>query len=153
MKFDITVVKKSFGRCLVSHGKKKKFFDSFYDRFLDSDPEIKEKFAKTDFSKQKNALKHGISMVIAFAESNDDLAENVLKNIRTSHSKEHLNVTRRHYDIWLKCLQETLKEYDSQYDKQIAASWTILISHTVDFLTQEEEFDLEEFLSLGDLKL
>jgi hemoglobin-like flavoprotein len=74
---DIESIKKSYGRCLVSHGGKKKFFDHFYEIFLVSDPEVTEMFSRVDIAKQQVAIKRGISMMIMYAEDPESMAENL----------------------------------------------------------------------------
>ncbi|MDA0841502.1 MAG: hypothetical protein O2857_27390, partial [Planctomycetota bacterium] len=52
----------SYGRCCLSDG----FLDSFYEIFLDSSPEVRAKFAQTDFVQQKRALLKSLVFVIMF---------------------------------------------------------------------------------------
>lgn len=47
------IVMQSYGRCCASDG----FFDSFYDHFLASSPEVRDKFANTHMPGQKLLLR------------------------------------------------------------------------------------------------
>lgn len=134
MSVDIDSIKKSYGRCLVSHGGKKKFFDHFYEIFLASDPEIEKMFSQVDFAKQQVAIKRGISMMIMYAENNDSMAESVLKGIRKSHSTDKLYVTARHYKIWEDCLIASLKDFDTEFSDEVEANWRSLVQETVSYL-------------------
>lgn len=134
MSVDIESIKKSYGRCLVSHGGKKKFFDRFYETFLASDPEVSEMFSRVDIAKQQVAIKRGISMMIMYAEDPDSMAESVLKGIRKSHSSDKLYVTARHYKIWEDCLMESLKEFDGEFSDELENNWRNLVQETVSYL-------------------
>lgn len=57
------IVMQSYGRCCASDG----FFDSFYERFLASSPEVRGKFANTDMKGQKLLLRQGILNVVLYA--------------------------------------------------------------------------------------
>ena len=49
------IVMQSYGRCCASDG----FFDSFYDHFLATSPEVRDKFANTNMAGQKLLLRQG----------------------------------------------------------------------------------------------
>ena len=65
---DYKAVEQSFGRFSL----KKEFYDRFYDIFLAKDPRIAEKFANTDFDKQKEALKMGLTHLVMFLKGMSD---------------------------------------------------------------------------------
>ena len=50
------IVMQSYGRCCASDG----FFDSFYDHFLATSPEVRDIFANTNMAGQKLLLRQGI---------------------------------------------------------------------------------------------
>lgn len=133
MAIDINTIKISYGRCLVSGGKRK-FFDRFYDLLLSSHPDIAGKFAHTDFDKQKEALQHAISMAILYVEKKDTIAEQILRNIRISHSPKYMNITAEHYALWAKTLLQVVKEYDAKCDDNIARNWRELTEETIRYM-------------------
>ncbi len=57
------IVMQSYGRCCASDG----FFDSFYDHFLATSPEVRDKFANTNMAGQKLLLRQGILNVVLYA--------------------------------------------------------------------------------------
>lgn len=134
MSIDIDQIKLSYGRCLVGQGKKEKFFDRFYELFLNSSPEISEKFSHTDFDRQKEALQHGISMAILYAEKRDTVAEQILSGIKMTHSANHLNIQPHHYDLWINCLIQAVREFDNRFDEQVEQNWRALAQLTVDYM-------------------
>ena len=45
-----------------------KFLDTFYERFLASSPKVQEKFANTDFAKQKRLLRASFYLILLASE-------------------------------------------------------------------------------------
>lgn len=134
MDSNIEDIKRSYGRSLVSHGSKKKFFVRFYEVFLASDPEIRSRFMQVNIAKQVDALRNGISMVILHAENKDKLAGDVLDGIRKTHSTENLNIKAEHYKFWEESLITVLKEYDAEFNDKLEKEWRELIQQTVDYM-------------------
>ena len=137
MNFDIDSIKKSYDRCLNSHGNNKKFFVRFYEVFLESDPEIRSMFLQTNIMKQVNALKNGISTVIMYAGNDDSMTSQGLESIRRTHSSDTLKVKARHYKIWEDSLITVLYEYDNEFTEILEKDWRALIQQTVDILLVE----------------
>jgi len=134
MPIDFESVKKSYGRCMITRDTKDKFFHTFYEKFLSSNPVIGEMFKNTLFDKQITMLKNAISMAILFAEKQDELARDVLTKIRNSHSKSRRNVKPEYYNDWLVSLMDTLKECDPQFNVQLEANWREMLQVTIDYI-------------------
>lgn len=134
MSIDMNEIKLSYGRCLLANNKKQRFFDRFYEIFLASDPSIKDKFAHTDFERQAEALQHGLTMAMMYAERKDAAAEQILNSIRISHSPSNLNINREQYLLWIEALLQTVREYDSNCNEELLESWRLLAQKTVDYL-------------------
>ena len=84
---EIQEVRESFGRCTL----KGDLIDRFYEIFLESHPDIKPRFANTDFTKQKELLRKGINIAILFG--NDKvLGRKGIEKLRESHKRTKLNV-------------------------------------------------------------
>jgi len=58
----------SFQRCCAEP----RFLDIFYDRFLASSSKVREKFAKTDFVRQKRALRASLYLILLAAQDERD---------------------------------------------------------------------------------
>src|SRR5690606_3245863 len=94
-------LQQSYGRCLRQDNN---FIDRFYQRFLASDPRIEAMFANTDFSKQRMALRRGISMAILHAEGNS-IVERPMNQMADVHSsKGRAPVPAELYPLWVRCL-------------------------------------------------
>jgi hemoglobin-like flavoprotein len=132
MNFDsVELVRKSYGRCL----KDGNFFDKFYDRFLASSPEVKQKFANTDFAKQKMLINKGVNMMIMYATGDNVIANNVIMRLRETHNVDNLDIAPRLYQLWKKALMETISECDSEQTDDILSAWDEVLSLGIDHIS------------------
>lgn len=111
-------VEKSFGRCTVNP----KFLDRFYEIFLASNPSIGPMFAKTEFTKQKAALRGGLTMILMHSQGNS-VGTKALDKIADSHSKKKLNISPTLYPFWVNSLIQTIREFDSELTPALEAEW------------------------------
>ena len=125
----IAMVQNSYGRCLASGD----VLETFYQEFLKSSPEIKVRFANTDFDNQKKLLKHGINLMIMFA--GDGFAgQSGLKRIRESHDHNHLNIKPELYGLWKSCLMSAIKQHDYKFNDLVEASWNAVLDKGIDYI-------------------
>lgn len=111
-------VEKSFGRCTVNP----KFLDRFYEIFLASHPAIAPMFAKTEFTKQKAALRGGLTLMVMHGQGNS-VGTKALDKIAESHSKKKLNISPSLYPFWINSLIQTIKEVDPHMTPSLEAEW------------------------------
>ena len=127
---DIKEIRMSYGRCIAISD----FFDQFYDRFLISHPDIRKKFENTDFVKQKDLIKHGVNMIIGYADNNP-IAIRVLTRIRDSHSRENLNIDPHYYRYWAESLIKTISANDTRLDDSLIDVWRKVLAKGIDFIS------------------
>ncbi|MCI0507440.1 MAG: globin [Gammaproteobacteria bacterium] len=136
MAIDFNSVKKSYGRCVLTHDAKMRFFRHFYDTFLNSHPAINRLFANTDFDKQISILKNAISMTIMYAEKQDDLAKDVLTKVRKSHARDRYNVKPAYYTYWLNSLIETLRVCDPNFNEPLEQHWRDMMRISIGYIVE-----------------
>ncbi|MDH5655511.1 MAG: globin [Spirochaetia bacterium] len=118
MQEQLQKVTESFGQVSINP----EFFNSFYEIFLNSSPEIKPLFSQTDFDKQKKLLKKGISYMILFAK--ETLAgKQALEAIAKIHDREHKNIKPELYAFWIDSLCKALSQYDRNWDENTEKAW------------------------------
>jgi hemoglobin-like flavoprotein len=100
------------------------FFDSFYNRFINSSSEVKEKFKSTDMNNQKMMLKESLVHMTGFYV--EKIADEHIQNISEYHNK--INIPPHLYDLWLECLIETVKDYDPDFTQEIELSWRLVMA-------------------------
>ncbi|MVW76756.1 globin [Pseudomonas xionganensis] len=109
-------VMQSYGRCCASPD----FFDSFYRHFLASSPAIREKFAKTEMSGQKQLLRQGILNLVMFARG---MPDSKLRALGQSHSRTGFDIRPELYDLWQDALLLTIGEHDPQCCSDTRLAW------------------------------
>ncbi len=139
MPIDFESVKKCYGRCMITRESKEAFFTTFYEKFLNSNADIREMFKNTQIDKQITMLKNAISMSILFAEKQDELARDVLTKIRRSHSRAKRDIKPEYYQYWLESLVDTLKECDSHFSVQLEAYWREMMQISIDYIVEGYE--------------
>ena len=99
------------------------FFESFYQTFLASSPEVQKKFADTDFVRQKAALRDSLrKMMNAARDRTGDPARHLI-HLAERHSSRDLRIGAALYDNWLDSLLATVRKIDPEYSDDIGNAW------------------------------
>jgi hemoglobin-like flavoprotein len=126
----LQLVDDSLNRCAADPA----FLDRFYERFLGSSPRIREKFADTDFVRQKRALMGSFHFMLLAAEDEEHGPERYLRDIAGRHGKADLDIGAKDYALWLSSLLETIRECDPECDKEIERAWEDVLSVGIRYL-------------------
>lgn len=117
---DTEVFRASLRRCLADNT----FIHAFYDLFVDSSPEVREKFKSTDFPRQARVLADSLYLMAVASESKDDsIAWSEMNRLAERHSRKGLDVRPELYQSWLDCLVKAAAKFDPQFSPEIEASW------------------------------
>jgi hemoglobin-like flavoprotein len=96
----------------------------FYDAFVASSDEVREKFRQTDFPRQARVLSDSLFLAAVAAESRHDaIAWKELDRLAERHSHAHLDIRPGLYDLWLECLVDAARRYDPSFSDEIEAAW------------------------------
>lgn len=123
----VTQVKLSYGRCAVSP----KFFEDFYDDFMDSSPLIRARFENTDMEVQRALLRHGLSHLIMYAAGSHAAGMKV-DRLADSHARGKLDIQPWMYDHWIESLIRTVPRHDKKANAQLLLVWKEMIQMGVD---------------------
>lgn len=118
----VQVVRQSLGRCLLNRSLPTGFLDAFYEGFVASDPRIGPLFARTDMAKQKDLLRHGLTMLILYG-GGSPMAKSAVDQLATSHDRRHLNIDPSMYRLWADSLLACVELYDPKQDAALLATW------------------------------
>jgi hemoglobin-like flavoprotein len=99
------------------------FLDLFYELFLASSPRVREKFANTDFVKQKATLQASFSLMLRAARQDGETPPDYLDPLAARHGAAHLDVGAELYDLWLDTLLIAVKVCDPQWTPDVALAW------------------------------
>jgi len=114
---------KAFGDSLARCNGCSGFVDRFYEIFLASSPKVRQKFAHTDFDRQKAALQASLDLMLSAAADPRKEPDPPLHHLAERHSSRQLNIGAEYYDLWLDSLLAAVKECDPEYNAQIEAAW------------------------------
>ena len=96
---------------------------SLYDIFLASSPKVREKFAHSDFSRQKAARQTSFHAMLTTAKDGAAAPGQNLNDLAERHSSRQLNIAAELYDLWLESLLAAVQECDAQYDEPFRDAW------------------------------
>lgn len=99
------------------------FLDLFYEAFLGSSPKVREKFANTDFVKQKRALHASLNLMLRAAREEDLGPPAYLDELAQRHGARDLDIGADLYDLWLDSLLATVSVCDPRISPEIRAAW------------------------------
>jgi len=124
-------LQQSYGRCLRNKG----FIERFYEIFLNSHPAIAPMFANTDFTKQRLALRRGISIAIAHA-GGSGLVKRGMEEMARVHSRAgRMPVDPALYMYWVDSLMQAVSEFDGEVTQKLIDRWRQGMAVTVKTFT------------------
>ncbi|MFA0963638.1 globin [Roseivirga sp. BDSF3-8] len=125
----VKTAQESYGRCLANGN----MLESFYDKFLSKSPLIKDRFKDTDFESQYKLLRHGINLMLMYAQGNI-AGKSGLERIRYSHSREQMAIPPYSYDLWKAALLEVLPLHDRKYNAEVKAAWSEVMDFGIEHI-------------------
>jgi hemoglobin-like flavoprotein len=108
----------SFTRCNHQDG----FFKRFYEIFVNSSDEVKEKFKNTDMEEQVKMLSNSF-YAAKLATSDSPVIKENLKKLAALHGHKDRDIRPELYDLWLDCLIQAVREYDPDFTHEIGSAW------------------------------
>jgi len=125
----VKICRDSYRRCHADP----RFLDLFYERFLSSSEKVAEKFAGTDFARQKKALNMSLHMMMLSCQG-DDTADSYLQYIAERHGHGDLDIEPALYGLWLNSLIDSVREVDTEFDVDVETAWRETMRHGIDFM-------------------
>jgi hemoglobin-like flavoprotein len=123
----------SLNRCLAEPG----FVAGFYDRFLRSSPQVREKFRNADMERQFRVLADSLYIVANAVQSEEgSLARSDLPRLAERHDRTHLDIAPHLYGLWTDCLIATARATDARFDAAVEAAWRETLAFGVRYMTE-----------------
>jgi len=132
---EIEIFNDSLARCLRAN----QFFQRFYELFLASSAEVRDKFRNTDFGKQRRMLQTSFYVLVEYIAMGWPECQAYLERIAAAHSKQGRDIHPGLYDLWLDCLLRTVQACDEQYSTQVEAAWRYMMGAGIAFLKSRYE--------------
>jgi hemoglobin-like flavoprotein len=121
----------SLKRCLAKPG----FLEDFYQAFVGSSEEVREKFRNTDFERQTRMLADSLIVLAVAAQGQEGSpARGDLPRIARRHGRGDLDIRPALYDVWLDCLLATAGRYDPDFSPEIGAAWRSTLAGGIEYM-------------------
>jgi hemoglobin-like flavoprotein len=120
----------SLARCLADPD----FLDIFYGNFLGSSPKVREKFAGTDFDRQKEMLRASFDTMLKAARDEENGPETWLGPLAERHGARQLRIGAELYDLWLDSLLKTVKACDAGWSEEVEEAWEKVMGIGISYL-------------------
>jgi hemoglobin-like flavoprotein len=114
------------------------FVDRFYERFLASSPEVRAKFASTDFGRQRQMLLRSLELIAAAADGDPEGVEDLNARAET-HSRSGLNIAPHLYDLWLESAIASAVEADPLWAPEVETAWRSILGAAIRHLSSQYE--------------
>ena len=129
---DMVAAKASYDRCCAAPD----FFPSFYRSFFANCPEIESLFAKTDFTRQHQLLKHAIGLLLLFPKQPPS-DPNVLTRVSERHSRRDLDIDPAHYPAFVESLMETVRQHDPEFTPDLERAWRVTVAAGIEYMQSQ----------------
>ena len=111
-----------------------RLFQRFYELFLDSSPEVRDRFRATDFRRQRRMLQKSFYMLVEYITLGWPECEAYLERIAANHGKQSRDIQPHLYDLWLDCLLRAVKECDEFFSLEVESAWRYMMGAGILFL-------------------
>jgi hemoglobin-like flavoprotein len=105
--------------------------ERFYEIFLAASTEVAEKFANTDFAKQRQALRSSLFLLM-LADVEGSPGQALLARLADSHGSKGLDIRPELYEIWLDSLCLAVEDTDPAYDDEVEQAWRGVMQPGID---------------------
>jgi len=106
------------------------FIDSFYRRFIDSDPEVGRRFAGVDMARQRFVVERTVTLLLQHASGLKHGTE-ALREVAVRHGPGDLDIPPYLYDLWADALVHTVAEHDPRFNPELEVQWRTLLRKEV----------------------
>ena len=133
MKLDLEqVFDASYERVMAGPKDGRAFIQAFYERFIDADPRVREKFANTDMSRQVAMLEKSLHY-LAYLFSTQEIYA-YIENTARIHGREQHDIPPDLYDVWLEQLIATVAEFDPRFDRKVELAWRLSMARGIAYM-------------------
>ena len=117
---------------MESAGPENELISHFYEKFIQSAPEISERFTNTDLEHQQEMLRDSFRHMLTFSTKRQSGEE--LEHIGTRHSQADLDIAPSLYEAWIDSLVAAVSELDPEFDATVETAWRIVMAPGIEFM-------------------
>jgi hemoglobin-like flavoprotein len=122
----------SYHRVLSPMKNSSDFFEDFYKHFITSSPIVAKKFRNTNIAEQQKMLKASFFHMFNFFLQKQE--SDYMERIASKHGKKELDIKPELYDLWLKCVIDTVKKHDREFNDDIELAWRMIMSTGITYM-------------------
>jgi hemoglobin-like flavoprotein len=111
------------------------FLEQFYERFIASSPDVRDKFVHTDLYRQRRMLRRSLELM-ARATAGDPEGLRELHDRAETHRRSKLDIAPPLYDLWLDALVSTAGESDPEWTPAIEDAWREILGIAIRHMTR-----------------
>ena len=127
----VATFRESLGRCLATPN----FMHDFYDLFIASSTEVREKFKDTEFARQARVVTDSLYIMAVVAESKENaIGWQELHRLATRHARTDLDVRPALYDDWLECLVKAARQHDPEFSDEVEDAWRKTLAPGIEYM-------------------
>ena len=124
---------------MESGGPENELVSCFYDKFIQSSPEVGAKFTNTDIERQKEMLRDSFKHMLTFSTKRQSGEE--LEHIGARHSEAVLDIAPLFYEAWMDSLIAAVQELDPEFDRTVETAWRIVMVPGIEFMKGHYQAD------------
>lgn len=109
------------------------FYACFYRNLFRAAPDVEPLFARTDFERQHQLMKHALGLLLAFPAQPDDGAV-LLTRVADRHSRRDLDIRPAQYPSFVDALVQTVAEHDPAFNAEVGDAWRAAIAPGIAFM-------------------
>ncbi len=133
---DVEVFLASLKRCLA----RPDFLARFYEGFMASSEEVREKFRNTDMKRQVRMLEDSLFVVaVAVQGGEGSLARADLPRIAARHGRKQLDIRPELYDLWSDCLLTAARQHDPAFDDGVDRAGREVLGFGVRYMREHSD--------------
>lgn len=111
------------------------FMPQFYERFIKSSDEIRQKFKGTNLHIQKQMLLRSLKLSAGATAGDRDALQEINDRSET-HDRAHLDIRPGLYEYWLDAIIQTAEQFDPDWDQTVEAAWRRILGHVVKHISR-----------------
>ncbi|HXV87230.1 MAG TPA: globin [Gemmatimonadales bacterium] len=123
------IARTSYERCCAVPD----FLSCFYRNLFQLAPETERLFARTDFPRQHQLLKHALGLLLTFPEQPTD-GPRLLERVAERHSRRDLAIRPESYPRFVDALLQTVAEHDPSYSPAVGEAWRTAVAPGIAFM-------------------
>ncbi|MGF1526535.1 MAG: globin [Candidatus Competibacterales bacterium] len=120
----LKAVRASLQRCLAQP----QFIGRFYENFMASSQEIRDKFQGVDLKRQQVMLKASLHIVLLLSQGGSLGDQSAVTHLIELHDRHHRDIRPGLYGLWLDAMVKTIAEFDDQYSAELDDNWRLALA-------------------------